>query len=420
MSTRLLLLVPVITAGCTLWEVRTPCDSAPEVSFEQDPLWSTGRTTWQKPAVGDGFVCGFEREDGDIALPAPLDNLRCVGPTAAAVWPPDTTISEATALVSGGGMLCAVEEAFGDPAAGQEVKIMAFDCWGPGADEALDSDDDMATRGLRQVLADPGHDPAVLHSLSPAESYLCAVATLRKGLSGDSPEARERKSVFCRGAGSVVEQAAAVQEYRFDEVQTSATMACGRADVRYRSDGTEGPLNPPEFVCWGDGADSLELRDGDQDFCWSTFDVTDGVLCATGSPPPLDGTADPCPDTPPVKCWGPSDHPIVAGLATADEVLGATATPIRLSLGPDFACAHYETNQQGVDDSVLCWGAPESAAAATPRGGAWQDLAVAPEAGHACALDQSEQDLDEGTTPPPPTGRLTCWGDSQDGALALE
>ena len=100
-------------AGCTLWEVSTPCDSAPEVSVEQDPLWSSSRTTWQKPAVGDGFVCGFSRDEGETALPAPLDSLACAGPGASAVLPgtDDGVLSQASLLVGGGSMLCAAEEA---------------------------------------------------------------------------------------------------------------------------------------------------------------------------------------------------------------------------------------------------------------------------------------------------------------------
>ena len=428
---RLCSILLLSVAGCTLWEVSTPCDSAPEVSVEQDPLWTSSRTTWQKPAVGDGFVCGFRREEGEITLPAPLDSLACAGPDASALLPgaDDGILSEASVLVGGGSMLCAAEE-FVDPDATAPAAptLAAFDCWGPGAEAALKGDPaDDADLGLRGVLEASDHQPAVLHSLSPAADFLCAIVTIRDGLTRDDGSPLSRKEVRCHGSGSVVEGVGGVQDYAFDEVQVSASMACGRADEVYvvvDADGDEQaqPLADPKFVCWGDAAETVRLEDPDQSACWSTFDVTDGVLCATGSPPPLDADApDPCPDTPPVQCWGPDDHPIVAGLQEADAVLEAAAPPFRLSLGPDFACAHYDPAMQDADDAVVCWGAEDSLAGLTPSGGAWQELAVAPEAYHACALDQSEQDLDpDETEPPPPTGRLSCWAGDQAGALALE
>ena len=45
--------------GCT-WELSNePCDTGPEISQAQDPLWVSESAFWQEPAVGTGFVCGL-------------------------------------------------------------------------------------------------------------------------------------------------------------------------------------------------------------------------------------------------------------------------------------------------------------------------------------------------------------------------
>ena len=395
-------------AGCTLWEVSTPCDSAPEVSVEQDPLWTSSRTTWQKPAVGNGFVCAADRSDGDSSFLAPAASLACFGPAADTVLPDSLGFDSIERLLGGGEMLCAMDADSTDP------DVIDFGCWGTGAEAALE--------GLADVLGRDDSLPSNVEALAPADGYLCAKVTLRQGRNDPTnTQENERSTVLCTGEGSVVSASATIRDYLFDEIHTAADMACGRADQKYVTDADGAvqtqSLNPPAFVCWGDSAADLSLEDSDQSACWGTFAVSDGVLCTTG-PPPDDPN---CQDHPRVQCWGPEDHPIVAGLQASDAVLGAAAPPFRLSLGPDFGCAHYDPASQEANNALVCWGAEDSLAGLTPSGAAWQDLAVAPEAYHACALDQSEQDLDPNETePPPPTGRLTCWGDDQDGALALD
>ena len=384
--------------GCT-WVFRNDTCDTNAPALEVESLWASRSADWQMPAVGTEFVCAFQQgEEAGVELPR-LDQLACFGPTAGslldAISGSEAGDRQVKELSAGGGILCAqLASETGGPT--------DVECWGDGAEAAM--------RGLEELL-DEQEDATVDVGVAPGEDHICAVINPNQGADG-------QRYVTCHGAGPVLDAfnepatAAALAGEAFSFVQTSQTLACGRSDGR-----TGGPP-ATQFVCWGESPPVIDPAM--QSDCWSAFDVSNGVLCANRRADDPLAADDSCAQLPPVQCWGDATNPIISRLPDLLAQIDPAAIPPQLRLGPDYGCVHYDDAIGSRADIIACWGASDSPVLANPPSGRrWSWPKTGSEARHGCALDLADaaSDAPAGDLA---IGRLTCWGDDLDGALALD
>ena len=230
-----------------------------------------------------------------------------------------------------------------------------------------------------------------METLETADQQACVLADVEQdGI----------RNARCYGTGPVVANLDLSLIANFEGLGMSNEMAC----TRYQ----EG--SSIVFKCRGDMETDVRETLGqlEPNGCWSTFDVTDGLLCANSGPGPADECA-------PVDCWGAPDHPVMTGLAEiADDLVGISsvpgARPTGVHLGVDFACVSYGNSE------ILCFGNETPSITDHPTGTGFTNLTTSPSGSLACALQL-------GTGPPAdgadPTGTMVCWGEADGVTIEL-
>ena len=287
-----------------------------------------------------------------------------------------TFVRGITKLSAGGGLLCASSP--GNP---QDGVLAAVQCWGDGAQQ-------VNFQAAEDIAAHPG---MVVETLETADQQACVLADVEQdGI----------RNARCYGTGPVVANLDLSLIANFEGLGMSNEMAC----TRYQ----EG--SSIVFKCWGDMETDVRETLGqlEPNGCWSSFDVTDGLLCANSGPGPVDECA-------PVDCWGAPDHPVMTGLAEiADDLVGISsvpgARPTGVHLGVDFACVSYGNSE------ILCFGNETPSITDHPTGIGFTNLTTSPSGSLACALQP-------GTVPPAdgadPTGTMVCWGEADGVTIEL-
>lgn len=383
------MLILAALAGCTWVLVDEPCDTGPEIEVSSDALWRSESANWQQPVVGTGFICGLERTDDGAADQPPSESLTCVGPAVDTLQGYDGIAGRRVKQLSAGGsILCMqMEEESGG------ADLPAYACWGEGARGALEN----IALDLEQ------HPGSTVEELFPAEGYLCAtiVWPMPAGAGNERFTSCQSDSQWDPDTPGPVSTWGTNSDFRIAEygfVATSANMACGVTTVAQGG--------APTLNCdYPEGADAPPAFEWDS--CLSTFDVADGVICATNSPDPT------CSDEHKVICGGDPEHPFLAGLeeeGVKAQLEAQPTNPSRIDLGADFGCVHFSASATNPLPTVLCWGDEDSAASQFTTDDVAYQLAIAPEATHACGL----MELDETVSVEEPRlemGRLSCWGD---------
>lgn len=362
-----------LSMGCTFYFGDTACDSA-TIRVDADSLTRSSTSDWTSPAVGDRFACAIEAPaPGFPATAASMTAVACFGEPPATPDELQAFTRDITQLRAGGGLLCALapQDAVGNPP--------ALRCWGPEAD--------IINQGVAADIRD--HDMAI-EDVQVAAGRVCVRAD-----DGRSDFIQVR----CYGQTTTGRDPEPADVLSYTDVRVTETMGCSRHD---------GAAGTPEFRCWGelDPTVGETLASIPPDACWSTFDVTDGLLCANTGPG--------CSSLPPVGCWGDANHPAVLGLDAVTSRLESRSTaggglPLGVELGVDFGCAVYGTEPADGGSSLVCFGAAGPSIADAPAGAGIADLAVSPGGALACAIETDGLPSEPGAAP---VGTLVCWGDT--------